>query len=234
MRYVSRRGGVEAKSFTEILLEGLAADGGLYVPEQYPQISGDELQEMRGMSYPELAFNILSRYMDDIPAEDLRRIVDETYTKENFGSGDIVPTKKLEDGLYILGLSEGPTLAFKDIALQLLGRLFEYALARNGETLNILGATSGDTGSAAECAMRGRRGIKVFMLSPEGRMSEFQQLGAHRGAGRVLFLGLLPCYDIKRGKSLFRSADGELREHSRRIRRKTHGSFYTDAHSRHQ
>src|SRR3990167_676940 len=175
MRYVSTRGGVEAKSFTEILLEGLAADGGLYVPEQYPQISGDELQEMRGMSYPELAFNILSRYMDDIPAEDLRRIVDETYTKENFGSGDIVPTKKLEDGLYILGLSEGPTLAFKDIALQLLGRLFEYALARNGETLNILGATSGDTGSAAECAMRGRRGIKVFMLSPDGRMSEFQR-----------------------------------------------------------
>ena len=175
MLYLSTRGGVGAKSFTEILLEGLAADGGLYVPEEYQKVTSSELQDMRGMDYRELAFNILSRYMDDIPAEDLRRIVDDTYTKENFGSETIVPLKKLEDGLYLLGLSEGPTLAFKDIALQLLGRLFEYALAKNGETLNILGATSGDTGSAAEYAMRGRRGIKVFMLSPEGRMSQFQR-----------------------------------------------------------
>ena len=175
MRYVSTRGGSAQRSFTEILLEGLAADGGLYVPESYPQISGDELQSMRGMSYPKLAFTVLSKFADDLPARDLRRIVDDTYTKENFGSDTVVPIKKLDDGLYILGLSEGPTLAFKDIALQLLGRLFEYALSKNGATLNILGATSGDTGSAAEDAMRGRRGIKVFMLSPDGRMSEFQR-----------------------------------------------------------
>src|SRR3989344_5864278 len=138
MRYVSTRGRAEPKSFTEILLEGLAADGGLYVPEEYQKVTSSELQDMRGMDYRELAFNILSRYMDDIPAEDLRRIVDDTYTKENFGSETIVPLKKLEDGLYLLGLSEGPTLAFKDIALQLLARLFEYALAKNGEPLNIL------------------------------------------------------------------------------------------------
>ncbi len=175
MRYISTRGKSAAKTFSEILLEGLAADGGLYVPEEYPQVKPRELDAMRTMTYPELAYAILSKFIDDIPAEDLRRMVNETYTKEIFGTDEIVPLKKLEDGLYILGLSEGPTLAFKDIALQLLGRLFEYALAKDNAELNILGATSGDTGSAAEYAMRGRRGIKVFMLSPFGRMSPFQR-----------------------------------------------------------
>lgn len=158
-----------------ILLEGLAQDGGLYVPEKYPLVSSDELAAMRGMSYAELAYAVLSKFIDDVPAEDLRRMVFDTYTKEIFGSDDIVPLRTLEDGLYILDLSEGPTLAFKDLALQLLGRLFEYALAKSGEHLNILGATSGDTGSAAEYAMRGRTGISVFMLSPYQRMSEFQR-----------------------------------------------------------
>ena len=175
MRYVSTRGQSEPQSFTDILLEGLASDGGLYVPEEYPRISPDELEKMRGMSYPELAFAVLSKFADDIPLEDLRDIIDATYTKEVFGSDEIVPLKKLEESLYILGLSEGPTLAFKDIALQLLGRLFEYALEKRNGTLNILGATSGDTGSAAEYAMRGRKGIRVFMLSPYGRMSDFQR-----------------------------------------------------------
>lgn len=175
MRYISTRGAGVPKQFTEILLEGLAADGGLYVPESYPQISPTELEALRAVRYPELAFAVLSKFIDDIPSDDLRRIVNETYTKDVFGSETIVPLKKLEENLYILGLSEGPTLAFKDIALQLLGRLFEYALAKRNETLNILGATSGDTGSAAEYAMRGRSGIRVFMLSPLGRMSEFQR-----------------------------------------------------------
>jgi len=173
MRYISTRGGGQPKTFSEILLEGLAADGGLYVPEEYPDIR-DGLDSMRTMSYPEVAFAVLSKFIDDIPSTDLRRMIDETYTTETFGS-DIVPLKKLEDNLYLLGLSEGPTLAFKDIALQLLGRLFEYALVQGNDELNILGATSGDTGSAAEYAMRGRRGIKVFMLSPHQRMSEFQR-----------------------------------------------------------
>ncbi len=174
MRYISTRGKGEPKAFMEILLEGLAADGGLYVPEQYIDISL-YLDRMREMSYPDLAFFILSKFIDDIPAEDVRKIVNETYTKEVFGSEEIVPLKKLEDGLYLLGLSEGPTLAFKDIALQLLGRLFEYALQKNNDTLNILGATSGDTGSAAEYALRGKKGVQVFMLSPQGRMSDFQR-----------------------------------------------------------
>lgn len=175
MHYISTRGGGNPKAFTEILLEGLAPDGGLYVPEEYPQFSATELEVMRTMTYPELAYAILSKFADDIPPADLKRMVFETYTKEIFGSDDVVPLKKLEDGFFLLDLSEGPTLAFKDIALQFLGRLFEYALKGKSEWLNILGATSGDTGSAAEYAMRGRKNIRVFMLSPHGRMSEFQR-----------------------------------------------------------
>lgn len=169
MRYVSTRGSAEPKRFTEILLEGLAADGGLYVPEVLPQV---RLGELRGLDYPALAHAILSHYMDDVPG--LGPIIDRTYSAKVFGSVDVTPLKTLEPGLYLLGLSHGPTLAFKDIALQLLGELFETSLAKEGATLNILGATSGDTGSAAEYAMRGRRGIRVFMLSPHKRMSAFQ------------------------------------------------------------
>src|SRR3989344_2588877 len=164
MRYVSTRGGGATRPFLEILLEGLAPDGGLYVPEKYSDIS-PYLDEMRAMNYPQLAFSILSKFADDIPPEDLRKIVNETYTKDIFGSDDITPLRKLEDGLYILGLSGGPTLAFKDVALQLLGRLFEYALAKQNGELNIFRATSRDTGSAAEYALRGRKGVGVLMLS---------------------------------------------------------------------
>ncbi|MBI5456800.1 threonine synthase [Candidatus Kaiserbacteria bacterium] len=174
MRYVSTRGNPGSRAFLDILLEGLAPDGGLYVPEEYPRISQGELQAMRGMGYSDVAFKILSKFIDDIPGEDLKKLVDATYTEEVFGK-DIVPLKELEPGFFILGLSNGPTLAFKDIALQFLGRLFEYALSSSGEELNILGATSGDTGSAAEYAMRGRKGVRVFMLSPYGRMSDFQR-----------------------------------------------------------
>ena len=175
MLYISTRGGGKPRPFLEILLEGLAPDGGLYVPEEYPRLSAEELGSIRTMNYPELAFAILSRFADDIPPADLQKIIFDTYTKDIFGSDDITPLRKLEDGFYLLDLSEGPTLAFKDIALQFLGRLFEYALAKSEGELNILGATSGDTGSAAEYAMRGRKGVRVFMLSPLGRMSEFQR-----------------------------------------------------------
>ncbi|MDA8109793.1 MAG: threonine synthase [Betaproteobacteria bacterium] len=170
MRYVSTRGRAASRRFTEILLEGLAPDGGLYVPEEIPRA---DLASLRGLPYPELAHRVLSAFMDDVP--DLRGIVARTYTREAFGSDDITPLRTLEPGLHLLGLSNGPTLAFKDVALQLLGNLFEHVLAQRAETLNVLGATSGDTGSAAEHALRGKKGIQVFMLSPHGRMSAFQR-----------------------------------------------------------
>lgn len=162
------------KKFSQILLGGLASDGGLTMPERYPTFDFAELERLRGLSYPELAFEIISRFANDIPSGDLRSIISRTYTAEAFQSEEITPLKTLEPGLHILGLSGGPTLAFKDIALQLLGNLFEYALAKTGEQLNILGATSGDTGPSAEYAMRGKRSIRVFMLSPQGKMSPFQ------------------------------------------------------------
>jgi len=175
MRYLSTRGHPDRRAFCEILLEGLAPDGGLYLPGHYPQIDAATLTKWRGLPYAELAFEILSLYISDIPPSDLRALCAKTYTKDIFGSDDIVPLRELEDGVYLEGLSNGPTLAFKDMAMQLLGNLFEYELARRGEQLNILGATSGDTGSAAEYAMRGKRNIRVFMTSPDGRMSQFQR-----------------------------------------------------------
>jgi threonine synthase len=175
MLYLSTRGDPDRKHFCEILLEGLAPDGGLYLPERYPQVNEATLAQWRGLPYHELAFEILSLYIDDIPANDLRAICRKTYTEEVFGTREIVPLKKLDEGVYLEALSNGPTLAFKDMAMQLLGNLFEYELARRGEVLNILGATSGDTGSAAEYAMRGKKGVRVFMTSPKGRMSPFQQ-----------------------------------------------------------
>jgi len=175
LKYLSTRGDATPRRFCEILLEGLAPDGGLYLPERYPQVDAATLARWRGLPYADLAFEILSLYIDDIPADDLRALCRRTYTRENFGTDAIVPLRPLEPGVFIEALSNGPTLAFKDMAMQLLGALFEYELARRGEHLNILGATSGDTGGAAEYAMRGKRGVQVFMLSPHGRMSPFQQ-----------------------------------------------------------
>ncbi|MFP5398374.1 MAG: threonine synthase [Gammaproteobacteria bacterium] len=175
MKYISTRGDTTPRGFCDILLEGLAPDGGLYLPTHYPRVDASTLARWRGLSYADLAFEILSLYVDDIPAGDLRALARRTYTREVFGTDAVVPLKPLGEGLHLEALSNGPTLAFKDIAMQLLGQLFEYELARRGQRLNILGATSGDTGSAAEYAMRGKRGIRVFMLSPHGRMSPFQQ-----------------------------------------------------------
>ena len=174
MRYLSTRGGGSPATFSEILLGGLMADGGLSMPERYPRIEAAELARWRTLSYPALAFEVLRLYADDIAEADLRRLVERTYTAEVFHSADITPVRTLEPGLFIAGLSNGPTLAFKDVAMQLLGNLFEHALSKTGAELNILGATSGDTGSAAEYAMRGKRGIRVFMLSPHQKMSPFQ------------------------------------------------------------
>ena len=185
MRYQSTRGNSPQQSFLEILLGGLAPDGGLYLPTKYPQVSKQQLDSWRGLSYADLAYEILSLYCDDIPENDLRALLRKTYTEQVYCNGraednakDITPLHWLgeEKGTRIglLSLSNGPTLAFKDMAMQLLGNLFEYALKKKGQKLNILGATSGDTGSAAEYAMRGKEGVKVFMLSPRGKMSAFQ------------------------------------------------------------
>ena len=185
MLYLSTRGHADRKHFCEILLEGLAPDGGLYLPERYPQLGDADLTRLRQVwqqqGYAALAFEILSLYIDDIPAADLKALCEKTYTAAVYGTQAIVPLKPLQSAgdaapeLYLEALSNGPTLAFKDMAMQLLGNLFEYELGRRGEELNILGATSGDTGSAAEYAMRGKKGVRVFMTSPHGRMSPFQQ-----------------------------------------------------------
>ncbi len=182
MKYLSTRANsnsADRKQFCEILLEGLAPDGGLYLPEAYPKLSANDLANLRRIwsekGYADLAFAIFSLYIDDIPSTDLLALCRKTYTEQVYGTKSIVPLKKLENHFYLEALSNGPTLAFKDMAMQLLGNLFEYELARRGDTLNIFGATSGDTGSAAEYAMRGKKGVRVFMTSPAGRMSPFQQ-----------------------------------------------------------
>ncbi len=182
MNYLSTRGLAPTQPFCDILLGGLAPDGGLYLPASYPFVPSAELESWRGLSYAELAFRLLSKFITDIPPGDLQELIARTYRPEVYrhcrpgaDPADITPLHSLEPGLYLLELSNGPTLAFKDMAMQLLGNLFEYVLAKRHETLNILGATSGDTGSAAEYAMRGKRGITVFMLSPHGLMSAFQR-----------------------------------------------------------
>ena len=182
MRYISTRGHAAPQTFCDILLGGLAPDGGLYLPESYPQIGRSELEAWRKLSYADLAYEILSRFITDIPPADLKALVSKTYTAEVYrharNGGDvtqITPLTQLEGDLYTQELSNGPTLAFKDMAMQLLGNLFEYVLDKRGESINILGATSGDTGSAAEYAMRGKHNVKVFMLSPDGKMSAFQR-----------------------------------------------------------
>ena len=167
MLYVSTRGGGEPQRFSGILFAGLAADGGLYVPRELPQV---DVASLRKKSYVELAKAILALFMDDVPQLD--RLVEKSYAPSVFGSAEVTPLRTLEPGLHLLGLSQGPTLAFKDVALQLLGNLMEEM--RQGSPLNILGATSGDTGTAAEYAMRGKRGLQVFMLSPHKRMTAFQ------------------------------------------------------------
>lgn len=175
MKYVSTRGSSSEVDFSNVLLEGLARDGGLAMPKHIPQVSRSTLAQWRFLSYPELATEVLSLFMTDIPKEDLRALSHKSYTAQAFSTERIVPLKKLDEDITIVGLSEGPTLAFKDMAMQFLGNAFEYVLAKKGRQLNILGATSGDTGSAAEYALRGKKGIKVFMLSPLGRMSDFQR-----------------------------------------------------------
>ena len=182
MNYISTRGQMEPKEFSDILLGGLAPDGGLTMPEKYPQFTKDELHNLQKRTYRDLAFEVIRKFITDIPNDNLKKLINKTYTAEVYCNGrdksksdEITPIVQLEDDFYIEELSNGPTLAFKDMAMQLLGNLFEYVLEKRGEQINIVGATSGDTGSAAEYAMRGKKGINVFMLSPHNRMSPFQR-----------------------------------------------------------
>jgi len=204
VKYVSTRGWVSRPEFCDILLGGLAPDGGLYLPESVPTVRRDELDAWRHLSYDGLAFEILSKFITDIPADDLRDICARTYTADIYrhvrtgdDPGRIAPLHWLEPGkLGLLAISNGPTLAFKDMAMQLLGNLFEYVLEKRGETINILGATSGDTGSAAEYAMRGKSRVKVFMLSPHGKMSAFQRAQMYSLAdGNIFNIAITGMFD---------------------------------------
>jgi threonine synthase len=173
MQYQSTRGQVKGLTFKNAVMMGLADDGGLLLPESIPQLSSGDLEALSKLAYPELAFQILSYYISDIPAADLKGLIKRSYA--SFTHPEVTPVVK-QDGLYILELFHGPTLAFKDVALQLLGNLFEYLLNERQEKLNIIGATSGDTGSAAIYGVRGKQNIRIFILHPHGKVSPIQEL----------------------------------------------------------
>ncbi|QKD80488.1 threonine synthase [Actinomyces marmotae] len=177
MQFISTRGQAPSVSFTEALLMGLEPDGGLAVPATIPTITANVLEDWRSLDYAALAAAVIGLFATDIPKADLRAIVSAAYGADRFPT-PVVALKPLDGvvpGLTLVGLSEGPTMAFKDLAMQFLGQAIPYVLARDGKVLNILGATSGDTGSAAEHAFRGQEGVSVFMLSPVGRMSDVQR-----------------------------------------------------------
>ncbi len=171
MRYISTRGGIEPINFKESVMMGLASDGGLLLPENIPSLS-DKLNDLSKLSYTDLAYEVISLYATDIPAEDLKSIINRSYS--TFRDEEVTPVRDLA-GLHILELFHGPTLAFKDVALQLLGNLFEYILEEQGGELNIIGATSGDTGSAAIHGVRGKDRIKIFIMHPDNRVSSVQK-----------------------------------------------------------
>jgi threonine synthase len=173
MRYISTRGGISPISFKDAVMMGLASDGGLLLPQTYPAVSREQLESWRSLNYSELAFEVISRYVDDIPTADLKGLINRSYS--TFSHPDVTPLIK-RDGVYILELFHGVTLAFKDVALQFLGNLFEYILAERNQKLNIIGATSGDTGSAAIHGVRGKKGISIFILHPHGKTSAVQAL----------------------------------------------------------
>ena len=174
MRYISTRGEAPALAFDEVLLAGLARDGGLYLPESWPQLSAEELRALAGQSYAEVAFQVMWPFVEgSLDEADFRRIVSESYA--GFRHAAVAPLKQLDSALWLQELFHGPTLAFKDVAMQLLGRLFEHVLERRDERVTIVGATSGDTGSAAIEACRGGARIDVFILHPKGRVSEVQR-----------------------------------------------------------
>lgn len=174
MRYISTRGAAPVLSFTEVLLAGLARDGGLYVPVAWPRFDSGQIRALRGRSYEEIAFRIMQSFVGgEIADADLQAMIDGAYGA--FRHQAVVPLKQLDDNLWLMELFHGPTLAFKDVALQLVGRLYDHVLGKRGRRVTIVGATSGDTGSAALEACRDRAGIDIFILHPKGRVSEVQR-----------------------------------------------------------
>ncbi len=176
MKYISTREDARHSTFEDVLLSGMARNGGLYIPESWPSLSKNKLESMSGQHYAQIAASVLKQFTGDtIPEEDLARIIKETYNTQIFEHPEIAPLVEIEDDFWIMELFHGPTLAFKDYALQLLGRLFDYTLEKRGEKITIVGATSGDTGSAAIEACRHCENINIFILHPKGRTSEVQR-----------------------------------------------------------
>jgi threonine synthase len=174
LKYVSTRGNAPELEFDDVLLAGLARDGGLYVPSEWPTFSADEFRAMKDLSYNETAFRVIRPFIDaSMGDDDLAALIEDTYS--NFDDNQIAPLKHLGDREYLLELFHGPTLAFKDIALQFLGRMFDHVLHKRDEHITVVGATSGDTGSAAIEACRGRDSIDIFILHPEGRVTDVQR-----------------------------------------------------------
>ncbi|MBP2298083.1 threonine synthase [Azospirillum picis] len=174
MRYVSTRGVAPVLGFEDVLLAGLARDGGLYVPETWPQFTADDIRALRGLPYSEIAVRVMLPFLGGAIAEDeFRAIVRDAYA--GFDHAAVTPLVQIDPTTWVLELFHGPTLAFKDVALQLLGRLFDHVLAKRGQRVTIVGATSGDTGSAAIEACRDRRNVDIFILHPKGRTSEVQR-----------------------------------------------------------
>ncbi len=173
MRYISTRGGIEPVRFKDAVMMGLADDGGLLLPESIPCLSAEDLASLSGMRYQDIAWTVMSRFVDDIPDGDLRLLIERSYA--TFNDPAVTPVIQ-KDGVYILELFHGVTLAFKDVALQMLGNLFEYILKERQQKLTIIGATSGDTGSAAIHGVRGKEGIRIIILHPHGKTSQVQAL----------------------------------------------------------
>ncbi|MDB5548894.1 MAG: threonine synthase, partial [Tardiphaga sp.] len=172
--HISTRGEAPPLTFTDALLAGLARDGGLYVPETWPSLSPAQIAGFAGQPYAEVAKSVLGALIgDEIPAAELGRMVDEAYA--TFRHPAVCPLVQIGDNLFVQELFHGPTLAFKDVAMQLLGRLMDYVLAARGQRATIVGATSGDTGSAAVAAFAGSPRVDVFILYPHGRVSEVQR-----------------------------------------------------------
>lgn len=174
MKYISTRQNSQPLNFEEVVLQGLAVDGGLYVPEFFPTFSPSELEEMAKLTYPDLAFKIISPFVNgEIPEADLKKIIAKSY--ESFSHAAIAPTKQLTHNEYLLELFHGPTLAFKDFALQMLGNFFDYFLTKRKQKVTIIGATSGDTGSAAIMGCKACKNADIFILHPYNRVSDVQR-----------------------------------------------------------
>lgn len=214
MRYISTRGQTPALSFSDAVATGLAPDGGLFLPESLPQLSTEEIASFESLRYDELCFEFMRRFATDIEPETLRRIIRKSYT--TFTHPDIAPLVKLDEHTHVLELFHGPTLAFKDFALQLLGNLYEHQCTTRHQTINVLGATSGDTGSAAIHGLLGKPGTAIFILYPEGRTSPLQERQmACTGADNVYALAIDGSFDDAQAalKDLF--ADQEFRTRHR-------------------